>query len=196
MIIARSFELPVGRDEAARALLDVPTISQCVPGVTGVREQEPDTYEATLAVAVGPIRSEFEGTVQVDRTAAPARLAAHGSGRDAGTGSSATIQVVATLHEVSPGTTRVDASCDLTIRGRLGQFGTGIIRATADQMLQDFTGCLAGRLRAGALASPPVSPSPLGFVRLSRTVLRGLLARLRGWFSSRGRQRGGRDAST
>ncbi len=170
MIIAESFILQAGRERAAALLTDIERVATCVPGVENVQMTEPNAYEAVLRMQIGPIKSSFSGSVQVDPSGAPARLAATAQGKDRSTQSMARVGFSATLEEIGDGTTRVDAEADVSIRGRLGQFGTGVIQATATQMLNDFATCantvLAAPTDEGA--APPPAPEPT--LRVGRVV--------------------------
>ena len=72
---------------------------------------------------------------------------------------------------------------DVSIRGRLGQFGTGVIQATATQMLNDFATCLNARLDTEEEgAAPP--PAPERTLRVGRVVGLSLWARLTAFLRS------------
>jgi carbon monoxide dehydrogenase subunit G len=145
MEIRESFVLDAPRVEVAHILVDVPVVAGCVPGVQDVERQEDGSWSAVLAAQLGPIKARFAGTVSVDESEAPERLSARGQGNDRGTGSQASVSMAATLTEQG-GATAVDIVADVVIRGRLGQFGTGIIRATAQEMTKAFVACLSERL--------------------------------------------------
>jgi len=178
VIIGESFILQAGRERAAALLTDIERVATCVPGVENVRMTEPNAYEAVLRMQIGPIKSSFSGSVQVDPSGAPARLAATAQGKDRSTQSMAKVGFSATLEEIGDGTTRVDAEADVSIRGRLGQFGTGVIQATATRMLSDFATCantvLAATTNEGA--APP--PAPEATLRVGRVVGLSLWARV------------------
>lgn len=159
MLIEDSFTLPVPPPRAAEALLDADTVSRCVPGVRDVEETEPDRYQATLGLQIGPVKPLFAGWVQVDRSETPKRLKATAEGRDRSTGSVAQVAFTADLEEEAERRTQVRVSADVRIRGRLGQFGTGVIQSAAKEVLRQFSSCLDTSLAAGGdePASVPVS---------------------------------------
>lgn len=159
MIIEDEFEVSAPRDALISFLLDTSRVQRCVPGLQDLTETSPDRYEATLAISVGPIRSQFEGTLQLDRSGAPSLLIANAQGKDRQTGSVAKVSVESSLEPTPKGSTRVSFKSDVTLRGRLGQFGTGVIRATAAEMMKEFAACaesqLASEESAGERASGP-----------------------------------------
>lgn len=178
MEIRETFHLDAPRDRVAAVLVDVPVVAECVPGVQDVTQQEDGAWSAVLAAQLGPIKARFAGSVAVDDSDAPERLRAKGSGNDRGTGSQAQVSMEATLTEDGDGGTTVDIVADVVIRGRLGQFGTGIIRATAQEMTKVFVECLGSRLAqqpvgtpdAGTATAAAGSADPAGAGPVARTV--------------------------
>lgn len=183
MIIAETFSLDGPRDRVAALLLDVESIQSCVPGVNDVTKLGADEYRATLSTQVGPIKSSFQGSVTIDGSESPERLRATARGKDRASGSMATVAFDAHLIETSPGVTSVETTADVTIRGRLGGFGTGVIEATAKQMIGDFVFCVNARLAAapGQTKVPTAQRS----IPVLRTLLGALWARLRSAFAPR-----------
>ncbi|MGH2697959.1 MAG: CoxG family protein [Actinomycetota bacterium] len=184
MIITESFILQAERDRVAALLADIERVAGCVPGVENVAMTEPDTYQAVLRVQIGPIVSSFKGSVEVDRSEAPARLAAKAEGKDRSTQSMAKVGFSAALEEIGDGTTRVDAEADVSIRGRLGQFGTGVIQATATQMLNDFATCVNAALGTAEEEGAEPAPAPERTLRVGRVVAQSLWARLTAFLRS------------
>lgn len=169
-------------EQVAAFFLDIDRMVQCIPGVDGVQGKGPDEYEGTMAVGVGPIRAAFAGTVTLDRTHVPEKFVAHGRGKDRATGSSAVIEFSALLSEIE-GDTEVDVTADVTVRGRLGRFGTGVMQATATELVRDFTACANASLAqqaASAQAQPLAAAAPVPqSAGMGRIVLRGLVAYVR-----------------
>lgn len=177
MIVTQSFILQAERERVAALLTDIERVAACVPGVENVEMTEPNTYEAVLRTQIGPIKSSFAGSVRVDPSEAPARLAAKAQGKDRSTQSMAKVGFTANLEDIGDGTTRVDAEADVSIRGRLGQFGTGVIQATATQMLNDFATCVNSVL-AAADEDGAAPPAPERTIRVARVVALSMWARL------------------
>ena len=187
MIISEVFSLEGPRDRVSALLLDVQNVRSCVPGVTDVKQVSATNYEATLAVQVGPIRSAFRGSITLDDSQSPERLKATARGKDRATGSLATVSFDAHLAETAPNVTTVRTTADVSIRGRLGSFGTGVIQATAQQMIGDFVSCVNAQLSSASGATPHAQARPLP---LLRTLLVALWARIRTFFRARGKRRG------
>ena len=180
MIISEEFSLEGPRDRVSALLLDVQSIRSCVPGVTDVTEVSPTRY-------VGPIKSAFRGSITLDDSQSPERLKATARGKDRTTGSLATVTFDAHLAESSPNVTSVRTTADVSIRGRLGGFGTGVIQATAEQMIGDFVSCVNAQLSSagGTTTRAPARPIPV-----LRTLLLALWARVRAFFRARRKRQG------
>lgn len=198
MIIEQTFTVDAPPAETAAFFLDIDRVSACIPGVEGVKEVSPGEYEATLGVRLGPIKAAFTGSIALDDTDAPERLRANGQGRDRATNSSVKVDFTADLTEEQPGTTTVRAVADLTIRGKLSQFGTGVMRAAAGEIVREFAACANDTLtsqRAAPVAQPTSevddesapsaarahAPAQRGMVSIvARGVLRSAAGALRG----------------
>jgi uncharacterized protein len=146
MNIEETFTLDAPVPQVYAFLSDVHRVAACVPGVGDVTQREDGAYEATLQIQMGPIKAAFAGEVTLTTTENPYRIEAHGRGRDKRSGSRAEVLFGGELEPEGDAATRVATSADITIRGRLGQFGTGVIRATATEVIRDFVACANGVL--------------------------------------------------
>lgn len=204
MRIEDEFTLGASAEVVADGLLDVVTVSRCVPGVSNLREVDEDRFEAVLQLRIGPIRTAFAGQLTLDRTQVPNVITATGSGVDRTSGSTAAIELQATLVPTSTGTI-VQTVADVVLRGRLGQFGSGIIRATSSELLRQFVACFESTLAvvpavsssdasADAVVSRPASADRLTLWRLVTATIVGLVRRIVATWRARWR-RGTRDAA-
>lgn len=138
MKVAEQFEIAVQRDRVAAAMIDVPLVASCVPGVEGLRQGEDGSWSATMVAQLGPIKTRFAGSIQVDGSRSPDVVVARGGGRDERTNSQVRVVMTSELTEPSPRRTSVDVVADVTLRGKLGQFGAGIVQAAASELTKDF----------------------------------------------------------
>ena len=152
MIIEQTFTVNASRDRTAAFFLDIDRVTGCVSGVENVTEVEPGRYRAVLTVRLGPIRAAFQGEMSLDASQAPERLKATGEGRDRATGSVAKVDFTAELAEDEADRTTVNAVADVALRGRMAQFGTGVMRAAAGELVKEFAACANV-----ALAETPVT---------------------------------------
>ena len=121
---------------------DIPQVAACVPGVEIVDQLDEENINVALSIKVGPIKAKFNGKVSITDLDPPHRLTARGEGKDNNTSSMVSATFSAILSDVDKTKTAVNYSVDVVIRGRLGQFGQGVIRATAKRITAVFVECV------------------------------------------------------
>jgi carbon monoxide dehydrogenase subunit G len=140
--------VPLERERLWDFLMDVPRVALCVPGVESIEAADPGAYKGSLRVQVGPIRLLLQGTMTVeeqDRSAWRARMRADANDRRLGGGVRARLSL--TLAPADDGT-RLHIETDLTVLGKIGEFGQPIIKKKADTLLEEFTRNLRAALAA------------------------------------------------
>lgn len=125
---------------------DVPAVAECVPGVEGTTQVEPDTYEGRLRMKVGPFSFTIAGRAKVEQDA-DGTWRMKGEGRDGKINAGVSAALEARLRELTPTSTEVQATADLQFSGRLGELGQPLIRRKADAMLEEFTDNLQAHFR-------------------------------------------------
>jgi carbon monoxide dehydrogenase subunit G len=137
MEIENSFRVDVPVDEAWRVLLDLERIAPCMPGAQ-LQEVEGDEYRGIVKVKVGPITAQYKGSAKlesVDEATHTAVLAA--TGRDTRGQGNASASIKLVLLAEGDGT-RVDVETDLSITGKVAQFGRGVIGDVSNKLLAQF----------------------------------------------------------
>ena len=138
MDLNHQFEVPVPVEEAWKILTDVERIAPCLPGAE-LQEVEGDTYRGVVKVKVGPIQAQFKGQasfVERDDTAHKAVL--KGEGRDTGGKGNASAVITAQLSALSPTNTECKVHTDLSITGKVAQFGRGAMADISEKILAQF----------------------------------------------------------
>jgi len=138
MELFNEFTVNAGIDKTWATLTDVERIAPCMPGAQ-LTEIEGDTYRGTVGVKVGPITAKFKGEanfVEQDETAHRAVLKA--AGRDTGGKGNASALITAELSEVSDTSTHVKVTTDLTITGKVAQFGRGALADVSTKLIDQF----------------------------------------------------------
>jgi carbon monoxide dehydrogenase subunit G len=144
MDLNHEFEVPVTVAEAWNILTDVERIAPCLPGAE-LQEIEGDTYRGVVKVKVGPIQAQFKGQ---------ASFVERDEGRDTGGKGNASALITAQLTEVSASSTKVQVSTDLSITGKIAQFGRGAMADISDKLLGQFVENLNT-----LIASQPAAPA-------------------------------------
>lgn len=145
MQIKDSFTIAATQEEVWNFLFDIPRLSQCVPGIESVEVVDDRTYRGKLVVKVGPIKSEFSGTITLTEVAAPQRIAGTVEGDDKASASSVKATFTGTLAPIERGTEAV-FQVEANLRGRLAQFGGPVIIATARKLTAEFARNLRAQL--------------------------------------------------
>jgi uncharacterized protein len=142
--------------QAWLVLSDIRATAACMPGAQITEQVDATHFKGTVKAKVGPAVMQFAGDIELQGLDAATRtLKMLGKGADRG-GSSAAMQLSATLepgddesHCVLAGTATV------TVSGKLAQFGSRLLVPVSDAMLAQF----ADNFRAAALAAaPPGAP--------------------------------------
>ena len=137
MNIADQFTIRAPLETVWNFLFDIERMSLCVPGVESIEQTGEDTYQGMLAIRIGPVSARFAGKVTLTEVAMPHRIGAHINGEDRTIASFIHADFVSILEEIEDGT-QVSYDMDLNVRGRLGQFGTAVTRATAQKITAEF----------------------------------------------------------
>src|SRR5919198_2957687 len=83
--------VPASPDALWDFLMDIKSVSECVPGVENVEEIDPDHYKAIMKLRVGPIGLRFDGKMSiVERDEANRRAGVKAEGTDKGGGGAGT----------------------------------------------------------------------------------------------------------
>jgi len=159
MELTNEFTVPVPVDRAWEVLTDVELIAPCLPGAQ-LQEIEGDEYRGVVKVKVGPITAQYKGAATFqEQDEAGRRLVLKAEGRDTRGQGSASALITVTMHEHT-GSTHVSVHTDLTIKGKVAQFGRGMIADVSAKLLTQFVECLEGKLEAPAGAAAVVEEAP------------------------------------
>lgn len=153
MILKERFTLTHPRQDVWEYFLDIPTVSTCVPGAVGIKELAEGSYGGSLNVRVGPISASFNGQVEITELTPPTRFSAKFEGKDVRTATMVSGSFSADLSEPTPDSTEVNYSVDVVVRGRMAQFGSTVIQATAKEMTRAFVTCVEQRFQSDATSA-------------------------------------------
>ena len=139
MDLNHQFTVNVPIDEAWVILTDLERIAPCLPGAQ-LTEVEGDTYRGQVKIKVGPILAQFKGQASfVSRDDVAHKASLKGEGRDTTGKGNASAVITAELTSVSPTSTTCTVHTDLTISGKVAQFGRGALADVSDKLLAQFS---------------------------------------------------------
>jgi carbon monoxide dehydrogenase subunit G len=148
MELSNEFDVSVPIAQAWAVLTDVERIAPCLPGAQ-LQEVEGDEYRGVVKVKVGPITAQYKGAahfVEKDETNHKAVLWA--SGRDTRGQGNASASITAELTPKGD-STHVSVLTDLTITGKVAQFGRGVIGDVSVKLLDQFVENLESTVLSG-----------------------------------------------
>jgi uncharacterized protein len=165
MELAHEFTVNTPIDRAWAVLTDVERIAPCMPGAE-LTAVDGDTYHGLVKVKVGPITAQYKGTASfVEKDGAAHRAVLKAAGRDARGQGNASATVTAVMTEQGDGT-RVEITTNMTVSGRVAQFGRGVMADVTAKLLQQFVGNLEANVLApdgkGEAASAGDAPGQAG----------------------------------
>jgi uncharacterized protein len=124
-------------EDTWKVLLDIERIAPCLPGAE-LQEIEGDDYRGVVKVKVGPITAQYKGTAKLAEVdEAGRRIVLDAAGRDTRGQGNAKAQIVVTMRE-DAGSTEVDVETDLSITGKVAQFGRGVLADVSAKLIRQF----------------------------------------------------------
>jgi carbon monoxide dehydrogenase subunit G len=139
-------------------LLDVERIAPCMPGAE-LQEITDDEYRGVVKVKLGAITAQYKGAVRfAEIDEAGRRIVLRAEGRETRGQGNASATVTATLRPAGDGRTEVAIETDLTISGKIAQFGRGVMADVSSKLLDQFATCLESTILAGEAPAPAPSP--------------------------------------
>jgi carbon monoxide dehydrogenase subunit G len=163
MDLNHNFTVEVPVEDAWRILTNVERIAPCLPGAQ-LQEIEGDVYRGAVKVKVGPIQAQFKGQasfVEFDEVAH--KVVLKGEGRDIGGKGNASALITAELTALSATSTSVTVNTDLSVTGKVAQFGRGAMADISDKLLAQFVVNLNEMIAASdapAAEAPSATPAP------------------------------------
>lgn len=160
MDLNHQFTVNVPIAEAWVILTDLERIAPCLPGAQ-LTEVEGDTYRGQVKIKVGPILAQFKGQASfVSRDDIAHKATLKGEGRDTTGKGNASAVITAELTSVSPTSTTCTVHTDLTISGKVAQFGRGALADVSDKLLAQFSENLNQLITSAPSTSAPTTAAP------------------------------------
>jgi carbon monoxide dehydrogenase subunit G len=158
MELTNDFRVGVAPATAWAVLTDVERIAPCMPGAQ-LQEVEGDEYRGIVKVKVGPITAQYKGSATfIERDDANLKAVLRAEGRDTRGQGNANATITATLTPDGDGT-RVNVVTDLTVTGKVAQFGRGVMADVSAKLLSQFVECLETKVLAEHSSNPAPAPA-------------------------------------
>jgi carbon monoxide dehydrogenase subunit G len=173
VLINSDFEVAEPVEKVWSFFDDIPQVAACLPGAELTEDLGDDKYHGKVAIRMGPVRLQFNGTAQItERDEAAKRIVVHASGADEKGRGQASLVVTATLTRAGRGT-KVGVAQDLQLSGAAAQYGRGMISDVTSVLMGDFSTNMADRIAAIERGE---SPAQLAAAREASGLAIGLRA--------------------
>jgi carbon monoxide dehydrogenase subunit G len=148
MRIEKSFTVAAPQHVVWSFITDPDRVAACIPGCENVTTIDEGTYSATIKIAAGPIKTSFQLTVTATEERAPEFAAYQTHGEEGGKASRLSAKSTLTLTSIDAVSCNVAYVSEITIAGRLGKFGAGVMRKIADSEGAKFAAALGAAIEA------------------------------------------------
>jgi uncharacterized protein len=138
MKIEGNFRVAAPREEVWKRITDPRLMVGCIPGCGGIEILAPNRYAAKIRIGIGPIKAEFNLEVEVISEEPPTKLVARTRGEEGSRASSVSADSLLELAEVDEAQTEVFYHSEVSVAGRLGKFGLGVMRKKATALGNEF----------------------------------------------------------
>ena len=137
MEIEDSFRVDLPVEQTWTVLMDIERIAPCLPGAQ-LQEIAGEEFRGVVKVKVGPITAQYKGTARFESKDDTDHVAVIvGTGRDTRGQGNASASIEMRLDPDGEGT-RVSVLTDLSITGKVAQFGRGVMADVSAKLLAQF----------------------------------------------------------
>jgi uncharacterized protein len=150
VLIEDSFEVAAPRERVWGAIRDPQAIGRCIPGCESVETVSPSTYRAVVKIELGPIRARFNLEVEVTSERPLEEILSVTRGEEGTRASQVSATNTLRLAALEGGRTEVSYASEVSVVGRLGKFGLGVMRRKAQSLGKDFAQAFRARVESGS----------------------------------------------
>ncbi len=175
-----SFTIDEPIDKVWAFLSDPQQVAPCLPGAEILEVVSDTEYKGAVKLKLGPFSAQFKGEVVIEHMdPATHEIRMVGKGKDArGTGS-ATMVITGKLDALPGGGTEMISQSEITINGKMAQFGSRMIQDVSKSMFRQFTETFAARLKGGE-APAGDADNAVSVTQIAGAVVKGAMGRLLG----------------
>lgn len=158
MELNNDFEVAAPVDLVWAVLTDVERIAPCLPGAQ-LLEIEGDEFRGVVKIKVGPITAQYKGAASFsERDDVGHRAVLRAEGRDTRGAGNAAADITAELEATDIGT-KVTVTTDLTVTGKVAQFGRGVMADVSKKLMGQFADNLSDLIAASGDEAVVESPA-------------------------------------
>jgi carbon monoxide dehydrogenase subunit G len=147
--LEKTHEVDAPPAAAWNVLKDINVLAECMPGASITEETGENAYKGQVSVKVGPVQSVFGGAIDITSIDDAARsIALNAKGRDKTGTSNAAMSLTAEVRETESGGSEIIGNSEITVNGKLANFGARMINGVADQLIDQFLANYTNRVLA------------------------------------------------
>ncbi|MCJ7466750.1 MAG: SRPBCC family protein [Maribacter sp.] len=147
--LEKSFEVPQSPALVWEHLIDPEKVMDCVPGVSIEEKVGDNHYKGKVGMKFGPIGAKYDADIFYDEVDADNRkIILTGNGVDVKGNGNAEMTMTMNITEKEDGGSKLDAIMDVTINGKIAQFGSRLITMVSDQLFKQFVSNFSKKLAA------------------------------------------------
>jgi len=154
--IDKQYPIPASIENCWQVLSNITDLATCMPGASITEKIDDSNYKGSVKVKVGPATAAFAGDIEVqgiDPEKKEIRML--GKGADKG-GSSASMQLTASLLAQADGTTNLVGKADVIVNGKFAQFGGRMMTSVSDMILKQFADNFSVKAQALTTVNAPL----------------------------------------
>ena len=152
--------IPLPQAEVWRGLNDPEVLKACIAGCESVTRTGDNSFEAVVAVKVGPVSARFKGKLQMTNVNPPHAYTINFDGQGGAAGFGKGSADVSLSPEGAD--TRLRYSAKAQVGGKMAQIGSRLVDAAAAKITDDFFSAFEQRLRPPGEAAPVEAAKPAG----------------------------------
>jgi len=146
MRIEKSFTVDAPQNTVWQFVSSPEKVGMCFPGCQQVTAIGDDKYKASIKVQIGPIKTTFKLDFEMTENRPPEFSAYTTRGEEQNRASRLKADSTLTLSALADGRTMVAYTSDMSIVGRLGKFGLGVMSNKAEAMGSEFVQLLCAQI--------------------------------------------------
>jgi len=137
--LEKSFEVPQALNLVWEHLIDPQKVMDCVPGVSIDEKVGDNHYKGKVGMKFGPMGVNYKADIVYDEIDFEnQKIILSGKGVDSKGMGNAGMKMALDLTETAKGGSKVDATMDVTISGKVAQFGSRLVNTVSNQLFKQF----------------------------------------------------------
>ena len=179
----KNFSVGASIQDVWNFMTNIEKVCTCVPGAQYSEDLGDDKHVVMLTVKVGPIKSSYRGEAIIRNMDANSHtIEIEGKGTDTKGKGGATMELVGKLTATDDQITEVSGDSTVAIQGMLAQFGSRMIEDVSNQLFDQFTAALRGKLERDSLNTADkvmdASDQALSGLSVAGAAIKGAAGRL------------------